>query len=66
MTTEKKLKLQNITWKATLLCGRELWTIRNSDTQQIEVIRAKILRPFLERKTLDPLSFSYIPKRVNV
>jgi len=38
----------------------------NTDTKEIEVIRARNLRSFLERKTLDGLSFSYIPKRVKI
>jgi len=66
MITEKKLRLQNISWKATSLCGSEPWIIKRRDKQEIELIRMRFLRPLLDRKTLDRLSSSYIPKRVKV
>jgi len=37
MTTDKKLGLQNITWKATLLYGSEPWTVKNKGTQDTDV-----------------------------
>jgi hypothetical protein len=58
------LRLQNITWEATLVCGSKPWTIKKRDTQEIEVIQVRFLKPLLERKTLGRLSSSYIPKRM--
>jgi hypothetical protein len=66
MITEKKLRLQNITWKATLLCGSEPCIIKRRDKQELELIRMRFLRPLLDSKTLDRQSSSYILRRVNV
>jgi hypothetical protein len=47
MTTDAKLRLHNITSKASLCYGNENWIINKRDAQKLEAAQMRILRPLL-------------------
>jgi hypothetical protein len=53
MTTDTKLRLHNITSKASLCYGSETWTINNRDAQKLEAAQMRFLRPLLGLTRLD-------------
>jgi hypothetical protein len=48
MTTDTKLWLHNTTSKASLCYASENWIINKGDTQKLEVVEMKYLRPLLQ------------------
>jgi hypothetical protein len=53
MTTDIKLRLYNITSKASLCYGSENWIINKRDTQKLEAAQMRFLRPLLGLTRLD-------------
>jgi hypothetical protein len=53
MTTDTKLRLRNITSKASLCYGSENWIISKRDAQKLVAAQMRILRPLLRRTRLD-------------
>jgi hypothetical protein len=53
MTTDTKLRLHNVTSKASLCYGSENWIINKRDAQKLEVAQMRFLRPLLGLTRLD-------------
>jgi hypothetical protein len=53
MTTDTKLRLHNITSKASLCFRSENWIINRRDAQKLEAARIRFLRPLLRHTRLD-------------
>jgi hypothetical protein len=53
ITTDTKLRLHNITSKASLCYGSENWTINKRDAQKLEAAQMRFLRPLLGLTRLD-------------
>jgi hypothetical protein len=53
MTTNTKLRLHNITSKASLCYGSENWIINKRDARKLEAAQMRFLRPLLELTRLD-------------
>jgi hypothetical protein len=53
MTTGTKLRLHNITSKASLCYSSETWTINKRDAQKLEAAQMRFLRPLLGLTRLD-------------
>jgi hypothetical protein len=53
MTTDTKLRLNNITSKADLCYGSENWIINKRDAQKLEAAQMRFLRPLLGLTRLD-------------
>jgi hypothetical protein len=47
MKIDTKLRLHNITCKASLCYGSESWTINKRDAQKLEAAQMRFLRPLL-------------------
>jgi hypothetical protein len=53
MTTEAKLRIHNITFKAALCYGSENWIINKTDAQKLDAEQMRFLRPLLGLTRLD-------------
>jgi hypothetical protein len=53
MTTDTKLRLHNITSKASFCYGSKNWIINKRDTQKLEAAQMRFLRPLLGLTRLD-------------
>jgi hypothetical protein len=53
MTKETKLRIHNMTAKAALKFGSEVWVLRKRDEQRLEAAQMKFLRPLLGITKLD-------------
>jgi hypothetical protein len=53
MTKETKLRVHNITAKAALKFGSEVWVLKKRDKQCLEAAQMKFLRHLLEIMKLD-------------
>jgi hypothetical protein len=53
MTTDTKLWIHNITSKAALCHGSEVWIINKRNAQKLEVVQMRFLRPLLGLTRLD-------------
>jgi hypothetical protein len=48
MNKETKLRIHNITAKATLKFGSEVWVLKKREEQRLEAAKTKFLRHLLE------------------
>jgi len=53
MNKETKLRIHNITVKAALKCGSEVWVLRKREEQRLEAAQMKFLRHLLGITKLD-------------
>jgi hypothetical protein len=53
MTKETKLRIHNMTAKAALKFGSEVWVLKKRDEQLLEAAQMKLLRPLLGITKLD-------------
>jgi hypothetical protein len=53
MNKETKLRIHNITAKAALKFGREVWVLKKRDEQSLEAAQMKFLRHLLGITILD-------------
>jgi hypothetical protein len=53
MTVDTKLRIHNITFKAALCYGGEVWIINKRDAQKLEAAEMRFLRPLLGHTRLD-------------
>jgi hypothetical protein len=53
MTVGTKLRIHNITSKATLCYGSKVWIINKRDAQQLEAAQIRFLRPLLGLRRLE-------------
>jgi hypothetical protein len=66
MATDTKLRLHNITSKASLCYGSEKWTIQKRDAQNLEAAQMRFLRPLLGLTRLGRQRNPDISNRLNV
>jgi hypothetical protein len=66
MTIDTKLRIHNITSKAVLYYGSEVWTINKRDAQNLEAAQMRFLRPLLGLTRLDRRRNSDIHNRLKV
>jgi hypothetical protein len=66
MTIDTKLRIHNITSKAALCYGSEVWIINKIDTQKLEAVQMRFLRPLLGLTRLDRQRNSDIRNRLKV
>jgi hypothetical protein len=65
-TTDTKLRLHNVTYKASLCCGSENWIINKRESQKLEAARIRFLKPLLGLKRLDRQNNADIHSRLKV
>jgi hypothetical protein len=53
ITIDTKLRIRNITFKAALCYGSEVWIINKRDVQKLEAAQMIFLRPLLGLTRLD-------------
>jgi hypothetical protein len=66
MTTDTKFRIHNITSKAALCYGSEIWTVNKRDAQKLEAAQTTFLRPLLGLTRLDRQRNSDIRNRLKV
>jgi len=64
MTKETKLRLHNITAKAALKFGSEVWVLKKRNKQSLEATQMKFLRNLLGIKKLDKEKNTSIRKKL--
>ena len=63
MTKETKLRIHNITAKAGLKFGSEVWVLKKRDEQRLEAAQMKFLRHLLGITKLDKEKYQSIRKK---
>jgi hypothetical protein len=66
MAMDTKLRIHNITSKAALCYGSEVWIINQRDAQKLEAAQMRFLRPLLGLKRLDRQRNTDVRNRLKV